>query len=64
LALLTKSISIGGLKFACTGGIACMVKSASQKREDEVLLRMLKTPPKPHAEVKTKDKAKMPKSGD
>lgn len=43
-----------------------MVKSASQKREDEVLLRMLKTPPKPHADMKTKGKAdsKAPKSGD
>jgi hypothetical protein len=41
-----------------------MVKSASQKREDEVLLRMLKTPPKPHAGMKTKDKAKPPRSGD
>jgi hypothetical protein len=42
-----------------------MVKSASQKREDEVLLRMLKTPPKPHADMKAKDKAdsNTPKSG-
>ena len=31
-----------------------MVKSDSQKREDEVLLRMLKMPPKPHVEMKLK----------
>ena len=34
-----------------------MAKSESQKREDEILLRMLKMPPKPHAEMKLKDKA-------
>jgi len=34
-----------------------LVKSESQKREDEILLRMLRTPPKPHAEMKLKAKA-------
>jgi len=31
-----------------------MPKTPAQKREDEVLLRMLKIPPKPHAAMKTK----------
>ena len=34
-----------------------MAKSHSQRREDEVLLRMLKTPPQPRDEMKAKDKA-------
>jgi hypothetical protein len=34
-----------------------MAKSHSQKREDEILLRMLKTPPQPRDEMKPKDKA-------
>jgi len=38
-----------------SGGIA-LVKSDAQKREDAVLLRMLKTPPKPHVEMKLKSR--------
>jgi hypothetical protein len=30
-------------------------KSESQKREDEMLLRMLKTPPQPRDEMKARD---------
>jgi len=33
-----------------------MAKSHSQRREDEILLRMLKTPPQPRDEMKAKDK--------
>jgi len=35
-----------------------MAKSPGQKREDEVLLRLLKTAYKPHGEMKVRDKAK------
>ena len=41
-----------------------MVKSPNQKREDEILIRMLKTPRKPHADMKAKGKKnpKVPKN--
>jgi hypothetical protein len=38
-----------------------MDKTPGQKREDEVLLRMLNTPPKPHTEAKRKGSV-MPKA--
>lgn len=41
-----------------------MSSSRSNEREDEVLLRMLKTPPTPHASLKAKPKpSRPPKSG-
>ncbi len=43
-----------------------MAKTPEEKREDEVLLRMLKTPPKPHVGMKKKQKprpAKEKKTG-
>jgi hypothetical protein len=43
-----------------------MEKTPSQKREDEVLLRMLKTPPKPQTDMKRKGSVipKAPGSGE
>jgi hypothetical protein len=41
-----------------------MGKSSGKKREDENLLRMLKSPPKPHAAIKAKKPAaQSPKTG-
>ena len=34
-----------------------MAKSSAEKRENEVLLRMLNTPPKPQADMKVNRKA-------
>lgn len=31
-----------------------MPKTPAQKREDEILLRMLRTPPKPHTDMKVR----------
>ena len=59
-SLLTNSSKMAALKWRGLGFMGSASKDAEQRREDEILRRMLNTPPKPHPK-RERDQSVTPK---